>query len=73
MGEVVGAVVQLKEGESVKEEDIIEHCKKEGLYGYKIPRKVEFIKEIPRILDGKIIKKDLEKKYWEDKGIRRRG
>jgi long-chain acyl-CoA synthetase len=73
LGEVPAAVVQLKEGESSTEEEIIEYCKKEGLYGYKVPRIIEFVEELPRHIDGKLIKRDLERKYWEEKGIKRRG
>jgi Acyl-CoA synthetases (AMP-forming)/AMP-acid ligases II len=73
LGEVPAAVVQLKKGEKATEEEIIEYCKKEGLYGYKVPRIVEFVEELPRHIDGKLIKRDLERKYWEDRGIKRRG
>ena len=73
LGEVVGAVVQLKEGASATEEEIIEHCKKEGLYGYKLPRKVDFWKELPRSLEGKMMKRVILPKYWEEKGINRKG
>ena len=73
LGEAVGAVVQLKEGKSATEEEIIEHCKKEGLYGYKVPKKVDFWKELPRTFEGKMIKRNILPEYWEDKGIKRRG
>jgi long-chain acyl-CoA synthetase len=74
LGEVVGVVVQLEEGESCTEKEIIERCKKEGLYGYKIPKKVDFWKELPREVEtGKMLKRDIIPKYWEDKGIKRRG
>ena len=73
LGEVPAAVVQLKKGEKATEEEMIEYSKKEGLYGYKVPRIVEFFEELPRLPDGKMLKRDLEKKYWEDRGIKRRG
>ena len=73
LGEVVGVVVQLKEGESATEEEIIEYCKKEGLYGYKVPRKVDFWKKIPVADDGKLLKRDILPKYWDEKGVKRRG
>lgn len=73
LGEVPAAIVQLKEDEKATGEEIIEYCKKEGLYGYKIPKMVEFVEELPRHIDGKLMKRDLERKYWEDKGIKRRG
>ena len=73
LGEAVGAVVQLEDGEKATEEEVIEGCKKGGLYGYKIPKKVDFWKELPRNPEGKMVKREIEKKYWEDKGIKRRG
>ncbi|MDY6820135.1 MAG: AMP-binding protein [Deferribacterota bacterium] len=73
LGEVPMAVIQLKEGERMNKDEIIEHCKKEGLYGFKIPKVVEFVKEIPKTAHGKTLKRELEKKYWEDRGIKRRG
>jgi len=63
LGEVPGAIIQLKEGEKSSKEEIIEHCKKEGLYGYKIPKIVEFIEELPKTPHGKTLKRELEKKY----------
>lgn len=63
LGELPGAIIQLKEGESAVKEEIIEHCRKDGLYGYKIPRIVEFIKELPKTPHGKTLKRELEEKY----------
>ena len=70
LGEVPAAVIQLKEGEQVTREEIIEHCKKEGLYGFKLPKIVDF-GELPRNLAGKLPKKQLEEKYWE--GVAKHG
>ncbi len=71
LGEVPIACVQLHEGMEATEEEILEFCKKEGLYGYKVPAKVDFFEELPRHIDGKIIKRELEDKYWQ--GMERRG
>ncbi|VUT26955.1 MAG: long-chain fatty acid--CoA ligase, FadD-like protein [Candidatus Methanolliviera sp. GoM_oil] len=73
LGEVPLALIELKKGEKSSKEEIIEHCKKEGLYGYKIPKIVEFVEELPKTPHGKTLKRELEKKYWEEKGIKRRG
>jgi len=64
LGEVPFAVVQLKEGESATDEEILEFCKEKGLYGFKLPRLVEF-GDLPRNLAGKLPKKDLEARFWE--------
>ncbi|PCJ14519.1 MAG: hypothetical protein COB04_15000 [Gammaproteobacteria bacterium] len=65
LGEIPAAVIQLKPGESLLPEDIIKHCKDEGLYGFKIPKIVEFVEQLPRNLAGKLPKKELEAKYWQ--------
>jgi len=65
LGEIPLACIQLKEGENLSETNIQEYCKAKGLKGYKIPQKVEFYEKLPRHIDGKIIKRELEEKYWE--------
>lgn len=67
-GEQIKAFIQLKEGESATEDEIISFCK-ENLAGYKKPKSVEFMSELPRHVDGKIMKQELRKKYWKDKKI----
>jgi len=71
LGEVPAAVIQLREGARVGADDILEHCRNSGLRGMKVPRHVEFIDEMPRHIDGKLFKRELEDRYW--KGIARRG
>lgn len=63
LGEVPAAVVHLREGAQSTREDIINHCRKSGLYGFKLPRRVDFA-ELPRNLAGKLPKKQLEERYW---------
>lgn len=65
LGEVPAAVVQLKNGCSLTEQELIQHCKDEGLYGFKIPKIVDFVAQLPRNLSGKLPKKELEAKYWQ--------
>jgi acyl-CoA synthetase (AMP-forming)/AMP-acid ligase II len=59
--EIVMAIVQLKEGESMTEEEVIEFCKTK-LALYKVPRKVVF-GEVLRNPTGKIMKPALREKY----------
>lgn len=54
-GETVKAVVVLKEGAQLKEQKIIDYCKAH-LASYKKPRKVVFLKELPRNASGKVVK-----------------
>ncbi len=67
-GEQVKAVVVLEKGCSITENDIIHYCRKH-LAGFKIPKSVDFADAIPRSLIGKMLKKELRKKYWEGKDI----
>ena len=71
LGEVPAAVIQPKDGHMIKEEDIIDHLKALKLIGYKIPKYVEFVETLPRHIDGKMRKKEIEDRFWE--GIERRG
>ena len=63
-GETVKALVVVREGADVTPDDLVEFCKGQ-LAGYKRPRSVEFIPELPRNASGKVLKKDLREKYWE--------
>ncbi len=63
-GEAVCAHVVLREGMKATEDEIIDFMK-ENLASYKKPKQIEFVGELPRTLSGKILKRDLRKKYWE--------
>ena len=65
-GESVKAVVELSAGQEVSPEELIAWCK-EKLAGYKCPRSVEIMVELPRNPTGKLLKKDLRKPYWENR------
>ncbi|WP_219418666.1 AMP-binding protein [Pseudonocardia nigra] len=62
-GELVTALV-VTEGTPTAEE-IIAHCR-EHLAGYKCPKRVEFLDELPRTATGKIQKYKLREPYWAD-------
>lgn len=63
-GEAVKAIVVLREGAEATPEDLIEYCKGQ-LAGYKRPRSIDFVADLPRNASGKVLKKDLREKYWE--------
>jgi len=54
-GEMVKAFVVLKEGEHATETELISFCR-ERLASYKVPRKITFVKELPKSPAGKILK-----------------
>jgi acyl-CoA synthetase (AMP-forming)/AMP-acid ligase II len=65
-GEALLALVVLKPGNALELDDMINFCR-EKIAGYKIPRQLKIIAEMPRNPSGKILKKDLRKPYWEGK------
>jgi acyl-CoA synthetase (AMP-forming)/AMP-acid ligase II len=56
----------LKTGGTLTEEDVIDHCRK-TLAGYKCPKAVAFWNDLPKTVIGKIVKKEIKQKFWEDK------
>ena len=56
-GEVVKLFI-VKKDDSLTEKEIIDHCR-QGLTGYKIPKTVEFRKELPKTNVGKILRRKL--------------
>ena len=58
-GEKIKIFVVKKE-ESLTEQELMEHCKK-GLTGYKRPKALEWRKELPKSVVGKILRKDLRR------------
>lgn len=61
-GETVKAIIKVKQGHRVSEEEIIGYCSA-NLAGYKKPRSVDFISNFPKTGSGKIMKKALKKRY----------
>ncbi|MBW2090531.1 MAG: long-chain fatty acid--CoA ligase [Deltaproteobacteria bacterium] len=57
-GETVKAFIQLKEGETATEQEILDWCK-EKMAGYKRPKMVEFRDELPVTVVGKILRRVL--------------
>jgi len=63
LGEIAAAIVSVKDGCSLSEDDVFEFCK--GLPRYKRPRRVIFA-DVPRNPTGKIEKPKLRKMYGAD-------
>lgn len=57
-GEMVKAYVVLKEGASVSADELIQFCR-EQLASYKVPKEIEFRKELPKTLVGKVLRRVL--------------
>jgi acyl-CoA synthetase (AMP-forming)/AMP-acid ligase II len=68
-GEVVKAVVRVRDGHSVGADELIALCAA-NLAGYKRPRSVDFVEDFPRDAAGKLIKRQLRDRYWAAAGRR---
>jgi acyl-CoA synthetase (AMP-forming)/AMP-acid ligase II len=62
-GELVTALV-VTDGSEVTSEELIKHCRS-YLAGYKCPKRVEFLDELPRTATGKIQKFKLREPFWK--------
>ena len=61
-GEAVFAVIVTAPGETLTEEDVITHCR-QHIGGFKIPRRMAFVDELPKSAMGKILKTELRQRY----------
>ena len=60
-GELVTAVISTRPGHDVTGQELIDYCS-ESMAGYKKPRKVLFLDELPKNPSGKILKRVLREK-----------
>jgi long-chain acyl-CoA synthetase len=61
--EKVHAVVVLKKGAKLTEQELIDFCK-QRLASFKAPKSVEFADALPKSPAGKILKREMREKYW---------
>ena len=64
-GEAVTAVVEFNAGHQVGADELIALCK-DKLGSVKAPKSVDFVDSLPRSPVGKVLKKDLRAKYWQN-------
>ncbi len=63
-GEAVKACVVVRQGAALSQEDIIAFAR-ELVAGYKLPKSVDFVEDLPRNPSGKILRRELREPYWE--------
>ena len=63
-GEALFAVIVPRPGTSLTEDEVIAHCRA-LIGGYKIPRRMVFLEELPKSAMGKILKTEIRKIYGE--------
>lgn len=64
-GELVVAVVVCKPDATVSGEELIEHCRAQ-LPGFKTPKEIHFVSELPKSPVGKILRREVRKPYWQE-------
>ncbi len=64
-GEAVRAVIVLKPGMQLQEHEVIEHCA-QALAGFKKPRGVDFVSELPKNPNGKVVRRLIRDAYWQN-------
>jgi len=63
-GEALKAVVVLRQGAQAGAADLMQFC--EGrLAGFKRPRSVDFVDQLPKNNNGKLSRKDVREPYWQ--------
>jgi len=62
-GEVPKGLVVAKPGSNPTEAELLEFCRS-SIAHFKCPRSIEFVEALPKTATGKILKKNLRKKYW---------
>lgn len=63
-GEAVKALIVPEAGQNVDPDDVLAWTKAK-IAGYKVPKSVEFIPELPRNPSGKVLRRELRAPYWE--------
>ena len=59
------ALVVVRPGSALTADELIAFTR-ERLAGYKLPRSVDFVDELPRTPSGKVLKRELRKRYARD-------
>jgi fatty-acyl-CoA synthase len=60
--EAVAAVIVVKAGQSLSEQEVIDHCNK-NMAGFKAPKSVVFAESLPKNPSGKLLKRELRQRY----------
>ena len=68
-GEAVTAVVELNEGCTVTEAEVIALCKQE-LGSIRAPKAVHLVPSLPRSVNGKVLKKNIRESFWRNENTK---
>jgi len=64
-GEAVKAIVVMKEGEVMTQEEVIDFCR-DKMANYSKPKSVDFVDKLPLLATGKIDKRTLKSRYCKE-------
>jgi acyl-CoA synthetase (AMP-forming)/AMP-acid ligase II len=64
-GEALLAIIVTDTGEELSSDEVIAFCRTK-LGGYKVPRRIRCVAELPRNASGKVLKQELRKPCWGD-------
>ncbi|TAK28644.1 MAG: fatty-acyl-CoA synthase [Chloroflexota bacterium] len=62
-GEAVKAVVVSRPGARITETELLDWCREE-LAGYKVPKSVSFVADLPRNAAGKVLRRVVREQFW---------
>ncbi len=68
-GERVHATIALRAGQVLSADELMSYAR-EHLAGYKVPRSVSFVPELPHTGSGKVLKRQLREPFWEGRRTR---
>jgi fatty-acyl-CoA synthase len=64
-GEVPLGLIVRKPGSNVTADELLEFCRSRIAH-YKSPRSIEFLESLPKTATGKVLKRNLRKRYWSE-------
>jgi len=59
----------LREGQTLDQQELIDFVK-EQLGSYKAPKTILLVDELPMSVVGKVLRRNVREKYWQDSGRR---
>jgi acyl-CoA synthetase (AMP-forming)/AMP-acid ligase II len=68
-GETILAAVVAKDGAQVKADELESHCR-QHLANFKVPRRFEFMQQLPVSSFGKILRREVRDPYWKNQAVK---
>lgn len=65
-GELITAMIVLEQDSELTPEEVIAHCRR-SIGGYKVPKRVEFVEELPKTGSGKVMRAKIKDQLWANR------